>query len=193
MSILLVLTNAQVQAQDWKIQDANEYSKWSLVHKRDVFNNLPIPMQNFTLLSFGIQDSDKEVRFLATAAAMYSFGTMQELKRTGIKCPYQISKKDFNSIQEGLIKNLDNPDESVRFVSVKALVVSDARSKKIESLLLGELLRQSSIESKSELVEWMLRYGYNSLELEKTMLKFWESGLSTNQPVFPTQSLLIPN
>lgn len=190
---MLVIANAQPNTEDWKIQDVNEYSKWSFEHKRVVFEHLPIPMQNLTLLSLGLQDPDNEVRSLAAASAVYSFGTMQELKRAGLKCPYQISPKDFHSIQESLIKNLDDSDASIRFISVEALVLSDARSEKVEGLLLRELSTNISVDSKRELVDWMLKYGYHSPELEKIMLTLEKNGLNTNQPAYPTQSLVTPN
>ena len=188
-----LLAKAQINPEDSKVTDAREYAKWSVEYKRKVFEDSSIAFQNLTLLNFGLQDSDSNVKFGASANAVYFFSGMQEAKQKEIKVPYKISLKDFQCIQENLIKNIDDPDENVRIASVKALLVSDARSKKIESLLLGKLLTDPSSEVKREIIEGMLRVGYDSPEFVKMTQTLQIGTWNTNQPSFSTRSLVTPD
>lgn len=188
-----LLAKAQVNPEDFNVTDVREYAKWNLDYKRKVFNDSSIAFQNLTLLNLGLQDSDKNVRFGASANAVYFFSAMQEARQKEIKVPYKISLKDLQGIQESLIKNIDDPDENIRIASVKALLLSDARSKKIESLLLKKLLTDPSSEVKREIIEGMLKVGYNSPELLKMSQTFEIGAWNTNQASLPTQSLVTPD
>lgn len=192
-----LVSKAQVKSADFKSADVNQYQTWSLDYKRKVFESpgtmLKDPSQIIALLKLGLQDTDNKVRFSAAANTVYFFSGMQVAKQKAIQWPYTLSDKNFQSIQETLINNINYPDENVRIASVKALLVSDARSKKIESLLLGKFLTDPSSEVKREIIEGMLRVGYDSPEFVK-MTQTLEIGTwNSNQPSFPTQSLVTPD